>query len=73
MTTQKLVDKIARLTKELEQERSSNATLRQQIETMEQQERNMAALFRGAQPTIEGRIAHAIATSSRKTETEKGE
>ncbi len=33
--------------------------LQSTIEGMKQQERSMAALFRGAQPTAEGRYAHA--------------
>lgn len=60
---QELEGEIARLTEELRLEREKNEGLEREIDAMRIQEANMAALFRGARPTIEGRIAHARATS----------
>ncbi len=63
---QELEAEVARLTEELEQEREKSAGLQRQIDAMRQQEASMAALFHGAQPTIEGRLAHARVTGHRR-------
>jgi uncharacterized protein YlxW (UPF0749 family) len=67
--SQELEAEVASLKKELKQKQRKNAdlqqeveSLRRQIEAMRQQEASMAALFRGARPTLEGRRAHAEVT-----------
>jgi hypothetical protein len=62
MSLKNLELKVARLTRELEQEREKTAALERQIAGMKSQEVSMAALFRHSQPTKEGRIAHAQVT-----------
>jgi len=54
---------IERLEGENSELREENVRLRMQIDAMKQQEQAMAALFRGAQPTREGRTAHAESNS----------
>lgn len=44
-----------------------NQNLLRTIQDMRQQEAAMAALFRGAQPTLEGRRAHAQFTNRRES------
>jgi hypothetical protein len=63
MKLNKLKKEVARLKGLLEVERVRVSVLEREIQLMRYQESAMAALFRGTQPTIEGRIAHAKMTS----------
>ena len=49
----------ANLRAENERLARENVALQQLVDAMKQQSASMAALFRGAQPTLEGRRAHA--------------
>lgn len=62
MDNKELEAEVARLNDLLTKEREKNAALAQAIAAMQQQEVGMATLFRGTQPTREGRIAHARVT-----------
>ena len=65
MDQRDLEAEVIRLTDLLTKEREKNAAFEQTIAAMQQQETAMAALFRGTQPTHEGRSAHARVTSGR--------
>jgi len=62
MDDKKLEAEVARLNHLLEEEKKKNVRLQSTIDAMREQEKNMAALYRGLSATTEGRLAHARET-----------